>query len=98
MNAKITITVPVERLHLTVAGILGEISRELESLSNDVINTSKDVAAKKDLLNQIELLDDTRQKLTLLDSRLEDCYSILGGLVRYKTQEPEEKNVEHTTE
>lgn len=97
MNAKITITIPIERLSTKVAEMLEEVASELENMSVDVTAISKDAASEKDLLKQIDDIDGLRKKMLLLDSNLEDCYSILGGLVKYKTQEIEQKDAEQTT-
>lgn len=97
MNAKITITIPIEKLNIKVAEMLEEVASELENMSVDITAISKDAASEKDLLKQIDDIDGLRKKMLLLDSNLEDCYSILGGLVKYRTQEIEQKDAEQTT-
>jgi len=94
MNAKITITIPIEKVHLKVANMLEEIASELETSSTDVTSFVKKATSQTDLLTQLTDIDSTRKKLALLDANLEDCYSILSGLVKYKTQEMEQKNAE----
>lgn len=98
MNAKLTITVPIEKVHLKVSMILEEIANELELSSIDATSVSKNTIQQTDFLKQLSDIDQIRKKLALLDSNLEDCYSILSGLVRFKTQGAEEKNVEQKPE
>jgi hypothetical protein len=98
MNAKVTITIPIEKVHLKVRDMLEEVANESESASIDITAIAKNVLEQKDLLLQLEQIDILRKKLTLLDANLEDCYSILKGLVKYKTKEMEQKNAEEKPE
>jgi hypothetical protein len=99
MNAKITITVPVEKLHFKVAEIVEKVASELENTSIDLTGASKQIVNQSDLLKQMEEIDKARKNLALLDANLEDCYSILNGLIKYKTDQTSgQKNVEQSTE
>lgn len=98
MNAKVTITIPIEKVHLKVGNMLEEIANELEFFAVDVTAISKNAIQQLDLVKQLTDIDNTRKKLALLDANLEDCYSILSGLIKYKTQEMEQKNVEQKPE
>ena len=99
MNAKITITVPIDKLHLTVAEMVESVASQLESSAIDLTGISKELINQKNILEQMENLDKIRRTLSLLDANLEDCYSILSGLVKYKTQQPMgQKNAEQPAE
>ena len=86
MNAKITITIPIEDVPLKVAKMLYDISTELTELSNTVNGVSNSVMKEEDLMKQLELIDSHRKKMALLDANLDDCYSVLVGLVNYRTK------------
>ena len=86
MNAKITITVPMAKVPARIAGMLNDVSNELESSVIEVGNIAKAVYDHADIMKQIELIDEQRKKLALLDANLDDCYSVLVGLVNYKTK------------
>lgn len=85
MNAKITITVPIEKLNIKVSNMLEEIAQELENCSIDVTAVSNAVKSEHDLLLQLETIDSLRKKMALLDANLEDCYSITNGLLNYRS-------------
>jgi len=87
MNAKITITIPIEKVPSKVTQILYDVSTELDELSNAVKEVSKCVIKEDDLMKQLQLIDMHRKKLALLDANLDDCYSVLVGLVNYKTKD-----------
>lgn len=91
MNAKITVTVPIEKIHLKVHEILEDTANSLELASVDVTSISKNVLTESDFLYQLEQIDLIRKKLALLDANLEDCYNILNGLVIYKTKQNEKE-------
>lgn len=97
MNAKITITVQIDELHITVGKLLATVVTQLEQKQIQVSEISKSVFKEEDLLKQLENIDFVRKKLTLLDANLEDCYSILSGLVKYKAQETDQKDVEQSS-
>ena len=91
MNAKITITVPIQKVHLKIADMLEESAQTLEAFSIDVTAISKSVAQQADVLGQLEKIDALRKELALLDANFEDCYNVLNGLIVYKTQQSETK-------
>lgn len=98
MNAKISITLPMEKIHIKVANLMEEISQEFDSISSDTKNISFDILEENDFLKQLEKIDATRKKLLLLDANLQDCYSIVNGLISYKTNEREKQNADNPTE
>lgn len=95
MNAKITITIPMDKLNKTVSEMLAGVSLQLESTSIEVLEISKDVLKEEDILKQIKNIDEIRKKMTLLDANLDDCYSILNGLVKYKTSQTGQENAKN---
>lgn len=92
MNAKITLTVPVEKIHEKVAEILHNVAHDIEQLRDTTSDVANDVANKSDIMKQIEVIDRCRKHLALLDANLEDCYSILLGYVTYKTKIDDKQN------
>ena len=98
MNAKITITLPINKIHLKVGEILEQVASEFETASIDVTSVSKKVLSETDLLAQLEQIDTLRKKLTLLDANLQDCYSIINGLIIHKTSGKENQNAEQNSE
>ena len=100
MNAKITITVPMNKLSATVSEMLESVATDMEMSSIDLTGVSKNVLQENDLLKQIEKIDEIRRKIALLDANLEDCYSILGSYIGYKTkiEEKEEENAQQPAE
>lgn len=93
MNVKIKITVPLDRVPVKISDLLQEVASDLDDLSINVNSVSKDVFEKKDYLLQLEKIDSYRKILSFLDARLEDCYDVLDGLIKYKTDK-EVKNAE----
>lgn len=98
MNAKITITLPISKIHLKIAEILEEVASEFETTAVDTSSISKDVVEQKDFLLQLEQIDAVRKKLTLLDANLQDCYSVISGLIAHKTSQKENQNAEQKLE
>jgi hypothetical protein len=95
MNAKITITVPIEKVHLTIADMLETVSIQLTALAGDAEYISKKVRSEEDILRQLESIDSARKIISLLDANLDDCYSVLTGLVSYKTKTTPSKEKEN---
>jgi len=95
MNVKIKVTVPIKKVPAKIAELLEEASNELQELSSNIKTVSEDLIHEKDFLLQLEKIDSFRRNLSFLDARLEDCYDVLDGLVKYKTNADKEiKNVE----
>lgn len=87
MNAKITITVPLDKLHIKIADLLDELASNIESVSIDLTGVSKETRQKIDILKQLHDIDSIRKKMALLDANLEDCYNVLVGLVNYQAND-----------
>lgn len=82
MNAKITLTVPMENIPKEVERILKSISVNLDGLRSETFRA----AEMDDLVGLMNQIDDLRKSLTLLDANYEDCYSILVGYMRYQAE------------
>ena len=92
MNAKFTITVPMNMVHKKISEILEDVSRELDTAALDIKASAKETKLQNDLLGQSQKIDEIRKKISLLDANLEDCYNVLIGLINYKTNPKEENN------
>ena len=92
MNAKITITVPMDKVHLKVSELLETVVHDMEDLQVSISDISMGVSKSDDILKHISELDKCRKQLTLLDANLEDCYSVLFGLTKFKTKQAELQN------
>lgn len=79
MNAKMTITVPINQIPKEVNKLLHCLSIKLEAICRDAEQALSD----NDIHNKIIAIDEIRKKLTLLDLNYEDCYNILSGYVKY---------------
>jgi hypothetical protein len=91
MNAKITITVPMDQIHKKLGYMLEDVAGELDNLVIDTTAVSKASYQEDDFLKQMEDIDKLRKKLSLLDANLEDCYNIMSGLILYKSNKQQEK-------
>lgn len=82
MNAKVTLTVPMNQIPAEIQRQLNVLSGKLQSLSTATqLNASLQDHVK--LLNGI---DDIRKDLTVIDANLEDCYSIVIGYLKYQAE------------
>lgn len=87
MNTKITLNVPVNKVHTKVGIFLSESIEILSESQDNLKCILADVLSKKDLLNQIENIRMLREELFAVDIQLQDCYNILLGLVEYETSQ-----------
>lgn len=81
MNAKMTITIPIEDIPQEVSRILENITEKLKKITEQTSN----LIYSQDHILVISEIDDIRKQLTLLDLNYEDCYSVLLGYVKYET-------------
>lgn len=82
MNAKMVITVPIDKIPNKVTSLLDDINIELAEIMHDtteLINNSNE-------LERIQKIDDIRKRLSLLDLNYEDCYSVLLGYTKYQAE------------
>jgi Mg2+ and Co2+ transporter CorA len=100
MNAKITITVPIEKVNYKVAEIMYDAERQIENLKDELHNIANHVHKNEQLLEQVEKIDRCRKDLMLLDATMEDCYNVLAGLIAYRTKanEGQKNDGSHTKE
>jgi hypothetical protein len=82
MNAKITLTVPMEKIPREVNRLLDDVAMELE----DLLYTTKECASSDDILGKIQVIDNIRKRLSSVDFTYEDCYTILLGYAKYEAQ------------
>ena len=91
MNAKMVITVPMERIPKEVKRILNDINNDL----TEIIADTTQIINSEDYLKMIDKLDILRKKLALLDLSYEDCHGVLQGYVRFlsqKDKQPSDSN------
>lgn len=81
MNAKMTITLPVDDIPQEVSRILENITEKLKKITEQTSN----ISYSQDHNLVISEIDDIRKQLTLLDLNYDDCYSVLLGYVKYQT-------------
>ena len=77
MQAKISYTVDIENIPDEVNKLIQTVFPMLELVTDTDITISKDTIVKS-----IEQIDEIRKKLLQVDTRLQDCYSILVGYNR----------------
>lgn len=82
MNAKMSITVPIDQIPKEVDKLLYSLLIKLETLCKDANQALGD----RDIDNKIYAIDSIRKKLTLLDLNYEDCHSILVGYSKYLSE------------
>ena len=82
MNAKITLTVPMDKIPQEVHRILNQISKELAGLSED----TKNITCLHDSVKLLSHIEKYRSVLTLLDANYDDCYSVLVGYLKFQTE------------
>lgn len=97
MQVKISFTVDIDEVPYKVGKEINESMKELEDIfESNIIEVKRDNNIKN-----IEWIDGVRKKLTKVDTRLADCYSILVGynkaiaesLVPNVEQQEEQENV-----
>jgi len=97
MQVKISFTVDIEEVPCKVGKVIDESMKVLEDIfESNIVEVRKD-----NVIKNIEWIDGVRKKLTQVDTRLADCYSILTGynraiaesLVPNAEQQEEQENV-----
>lgn len=95
MNAKITITVPLEEIPNEVSKILENISERLKT----IVEKTNNCTYNQNYTDVIEEIDHIRKQLNLIDLNFEDSYNVLLGYIKYQTdlkmkdfKKSEEKN------
>ncbi len=90
MNAKITLTVPMDKIPREVTRLLDDINIEL----SEIMHETSELIKSEDLLNKIKVIDELRKKLNSIDLTYDDCYNILVGYVKYLNQSNEKQTPE----
>lgn len=97
-RVKVSLTVDLEEVPLTVASVLRHTSKKLGATSESVMRTSSAVLSDKELdLELIDRLEAARVELMAADLKLQDCYSILANYMKAQLElavESEEQPVE----
>ena len=82
MNAKITLTVPMEKIPNEVARVLLGITDELE----DLLRLTRECYQNTDYMQTVADIDGIRKRLSVVDFNYEDCYTILVGYIKYTAE------------
>jgi hypothetical protein len=81
MNAKITITVPIDDIPQEVSRLLENISERIKV----IVDRTTNLTYNQDYNLVVSEIDDVRKQLSLIDLNYEDCYSVLLGYIKYQT-------------
>ena len=81
MNAKMVITVPIDKIPIKVSSLLDDITLELDEILHD----TRELINNNNQLERIEKIDAIRKRLSLIDLNYEDCYSVLLGYTKYES-------------
>jgi len=82
MNAKMVITVPIDKIPNKVTSLLDDINIELAEIMHD----TTELMNNNNELERIEKIDNIRKRLSLIDLNYEDCYSVLLGYTKYQSE------------
>lgn len=82
MNAKMMITVPIDKIPHKVTSLLDDINIELAEIMHD----TTELMNNNNQLERIEKIDNIRKRLSLIDLNYEDCYSVLLGYTKYESE------------
>jgi len=97
MNAKITITVPIDDIPQEVSRLLENISERIKV----IVDRTTNLTYNQDYNLVVSEIDDVRKQLSLIDLNYEDCYSVLLGYIKYQTDSRlsklESPNAQETT-
>jgi hypothetical protein len=83
MNAKMVVSIPVENIPKEVKRMLSDVNSELL----DVLTDTKTVINSDDHLFMINKIDALRKELNRIDMKYDDCYNVLVGYVKYKSEQ-----------
>jgi hypothetical protein len=82
MNAKMVITVPIDKIPNKVTSLLDDINIELAEIMHDTTQLMNN----NNELERIQKIDNIRKRLSLIDLNYEDCYSVLLGYTKYESE------------
>ena len=89
MNATLTYAVELEDIPNELRYQLDYIRRELASASNEAQSVISGLNGNIEDKNVLTLLHDIRIHMAKIDTRMEDCMSILSGYVNYLENPPQ---------
>jgi hypothetical protein len=81
MNAKMTITVPIDDIPQEVGRLLENITEKIKT----IVDRTSNLTYNQDYGLVVSEIDDIRKQLSLIDMNYEDCYSVLLGYIKYQT-------------
>jgi flagellar motor component MotA len=84
MNAKITLTIPMEKVPKEITRILDDINIELQDIIHDTSECINITVTQP--IESIKKIEEIRKKLNMIDFMYDDCYTILLGHVKYETE------------
>lgn len=82
MNAKMMITVSIDKIPHKVTSLLDDINIELAEIMHD----TTELMNNNNQLERIEKIDNIRKRLSLIDLNYEDCYSVLLGYTKHESE------------
>ena len=99
MNVTLNLVTDFQDIPKEVSHMLKYVQDELQSASKSTANISDKMKRKSpDHQEGMELLHALRLELAKIDSRMEDCMSILAGYIHYLENPPEEQAEEAVEE
>jgi hypothetical protein len=90
MNAKLIITVPIDKIPKEITRLLEDICVEL----NDIYSITKQNVGNKNYLEVLQQIDEVRKKLSQVDITLDDCSNILAGYIKYLSDKNSNQNTQ----
>ena len=99
MDVTLNLTTEFEDIPEEVSHMLRRVEDDLSFASKRVANVSdKLLQTETNAVETLELLHSIRLQMAKVDTRMEDCMSILGGYQHYLENPPEEQSGETVTE
>ena len=93
MRVKIAYTVELEEVESEISDVMSRASEDLDYSYTELTRIQLDLQTKADNLSEnIEKIDIIRRKMSKADAILQDCQSVLEGLLQVKTQLKEQEN------
>ena len=99
MDVTLNLTTEFEDIPEEVSHMLRRVQEELNFASNRTGNVSEKLSqTETNVPETLELLHSIRLQMAKVDTRMEDCMSILGGYQHYLENPPEEQTGETVEE
>ena len=87
MKVKISYSVDIDDIPDSVIKILREATEDIEGVSKKFQDVIKKADSTREYLKILDDLDKIRKEMYQVDSKLEDCYDIVGGYQRVRIQQ-----------